>query len=153
MGQVLKKFGGGEQHKGPILEECYVKFFTNNKEWTLAEFYHAVCLTVEEINKTIGSTQFRVPKTETLEHAYKKHHQGKGKSLSKDGFQKILQEVIMDSGVTGIGAKDLLIYIFGVPITTLFIKQRIIPKAIPNEYFIPAITSATVFVLAKLKKL
>lgn len=59
----------------------------------------------------------------------------------------------METGVAGIGAKDFILYIFGVPATALFIKQRIIPRAIPNEIFIPVITSATVFVLAKLNKI
>ncbi|KAE9465842.1 hypothetical protein C3L33_02244, partial [Rhododendron williamsianum] len=66
---------------------------------------------------------------------------------------KILQDVVMEAGVSGIGAKDLILYIFGVPVTALFIKQRIIPGALPNEIFIPVITSATVFVLAKLNKI
>ncbi|KAI8562490.1 hypothetical protein RHMOL_Rhmol03G0040400 [Rhododendron molle] len=83
----------------------------------------------------------------------KKHHQGKGKTLTKEEFQKILQDVVMEAGVSGVGAKDLILYIFGVPVTALFIKQRIIPGALPNEIFIPVITSATVFVLAKLNKI
>lgn len=84
---------------------------------------------------------------------FQKHHQGKGKELKKEEFQKILQEVISDTGVTGIGAKDTLMYIFGVPMTALFFKQRLIPNAIPNEIFIPGVTSAAVFLLAKLNKI
>lgn len=81
------------------------------------------------------------------------HHQGKGKSLTKEEFQKILQEVIVDTGFTGIGAKDILFYLFGIPVTALFMKQRVAPNAIPNEIFIPGITSATVFLLAKFNKI
>lgn len=82
-----------------------------------------------------------------------KHHQGKGKSLTKEEFEKIMQDVIKDTGVTGIGAKDVVFYIFGVPATALLIKQRIAPKVLPNEILIPAVTSATVFLLSKLNKI
>lgn len=59
----------------------------------------------------------------------------------------------MDTGVTGIGAKDVFFYMFGVPSTAQIIKQMLIPKAIPNELFIPVVTSVTVFLLAKLNKI
>jgi hypothetical protein len=81
------------------------------------------------------------------------HHKSKDKSLTKEEFETILREVIIGAGFTGIGAKDTLLYIFGVPLTTLFIKQQIMPRVIPNEIFIPGITSATVFILAKLNKI
>lgn len=83
------------------------------------------------------------------------HHQDKEKKpLTKDEFERIFQQVIIGTGFTGIGgAKDTLLYIFGVPVTAFFIKQRVIPRAIPNEIFIPGITSATVFILAKLNKI
>ncbi|KAL2534961.1 hypothetical protein Adt_08312 [Abeliophyllum distichum] len=156
MGQSLKKMGNEDNKNieiGPVIEECYEKYFQYQKWESLPEFYHAVCQAVEEINKKFGSTQFRVPKITTLEHAFNKHHQDKGKSLTKEEFQKILQEIIMDTGVTGIGAKDMLFYMFGVPSTALLIKQKLIPKVIPNEIFIPVVTSATVFLLAKLNKI
>lgn len=82
-----------------------------------------------------------------------KHHKGKEKSLSKDEFQKILQDIILDSGVTGMGIKDILLFIFGIPVITTFIKQRAAPNAVPNDVFIPAVTSASVFLLAKLNKI
>lgn len=82
-----------------------------------------------------------------------KHHGGKGKPLTREEFEKILQVVILGTGVTGIGIKDLFFYLFGVPVTTLFLKQRLIPNALPNEVFIPGVTSATVFLLAKLNKI
>ncbi|XP_073285010.1 uncharacterized protein [Primulina huaijiensis] len=151
------KIEGNEDAKNKeiegVIEQCYDKYFVNTENWSSADFYHAVCQTVEEINKKIGSTQFRVPTISTIDHAYKKHHQGKGKLLKREEFQKILEEVILDTGVTNIGAKDLLFYIFGVPATTLFFKQRLIPKLIPNEVFIPFVTSATVFLLAKFNKI
>ncbi|KAB1222195.1 hypothetical protein CJ030_MR2G023458 [Morella rubra] len=139
---------------GPTIEECYDKHFAEpTKEFDLDEFYRAVCETVEEINKKLGNTQFRVPKDTTLHQAYKKHLEGKTKSLTKEKFQEILQEVIVDTGFTGIGAKDTLFYIFGVPVAALMIKQRVMPRVISNDIFIPGITSATVFILAKLNKI
>ncbi|XP_019187853.1 PREDICTED: uncharacterized protein LOC109182204 [Ipomoea nil] len=158
MGQSLKKMGNDDDDmKGrdiqPIIEDCYDKYFVNTENWTCADFCHAICQTVEEINTSVRSTQIRVPKTETLDRAFHNHHKGKGKKLSREEFQKILQEIIMDTGVTGIGAKDILFFLFGVPVTTLFFKQRLFPTAVPNEVFIPAVTSATVFLLAKLNKI
>ncbi|KAK3009929.1 hypothetical protein RJ639_011036 [Escallonia herrerae] len=159
MGQTLKKLGpaGSEEKKdrdiGPIIEKCYETYFAKaDQEWTSAEFFHAICQTVEEINKKIGSTQFRVPSTATLQQAFDINHKGKGK-LKKEEFQKILQDVILETGVTGLGVKDIILYLFGVPVTALFIKQQIFPKAIPNEVFIPGVTSATVFGLAKFNKI
>lgn len=72
---------------------------------------------------------------------------GKGKSLTQEEFQKILEVVILDTGVSGMGAKDMFLYLFGVPLIALFLKQ------IPNGVFIPGVTSATVFLLAKLNKM
>ncbi|GFY98139.1 hypothetical protein Acr_12g0006800 [Actinidia rufa] len=159
MGQSLKKLAPGSEEKigkeiGPIIENCYDTYLSgSDKDLSSDDFYRAVCVTIGEINKKLSSSQFRVPGTETLKEAYNKHHQGKGKSLTKDEFQKILQEVILESGFSGIGAIDIGFYIFGVPLTALFIKQGVMPRAIPNEIFIPVVTSAAVFVLAMLNKI
>ncbi|KAI4381546.1 hypothetical protein MLD38_007611 [Melastoma candidum] len=49
-----------------------------------------------------------------------------------------MEIVIIDTGFAGVGAKDILVYIFVVPATALLIKQRVMPiRAIPNEIFIP----------------
>ncbi|KMT15178.1 hypothetical protein BVRB_3g062910 [Beta vulgaris subsp. vulgaris] len=139
---------------GETAQRYYEEHFSDvTKDWTSVDFYRAVCEAVEEINRILGNTQFRVPKEEALQQAYDRHHKGKGKSLTKEEFQKILQDAIVETGFTGIGAKDILLYIFGVPATALLIKQGLIPKALPNEIFIPVVTSATVFVLAKLNKI
>lgn len=82
-----------------------------------------------------------------------RQHKNSNNTLKKEEFEKILQEVIVGTGLTGVGAKDTLIYIFGVPLTALFIKQSLMPHSIPNEYFLPGITSATVCILAKLHKI
>lgn len=81
------------------------------------------------------------------------HHVDKQKPLTKQEFETILQKVIVKTRFPGIGSKDALLYIFGVPATTFFIKQQVMPRVIPNEIFIPGITSATVFILAKLNKI
>ncbi|KAG8372098.1 hypothetical protein BUALT_Bualt12G0031200 [Buddleja alternifolia] len=134
MGQSLNKLGTEQKRDKeitPIIEQCYDKYFVKTEGWSLANFYHAICQTIE----------------------FQKHHQGKGKSLQKEEFQKILREVILDSGVTNTGAKDMLFYLYGVPATALFLKQRLAPNLIPNEVFVPALTSATVFLLAKFNKI
>lgn len=133
-----------------MIEECYKCHFNSTEEWSLAKFCRAVCLTVEAVNAKLGSTQFRVPEIETLEQLYKKYEIRKGKSLTREEFHKMLREIIIETKVTGSGAKDIFLYLFGVPVTALFIKQSVIPQAMPNEIFIPGITSATVFLLAKL---
>ncbi|KAI4386566.1 hypothetical protein MLD38_004489 [Melastoma candidum] len=151
--------GDGEKGKEfeAIVEKCYDKHFEGPREEEdpgIADFYRIVCETVEEINKKFGNTQFRVPKVATLRQAYENHHKGKGKALTKEEFQKIMEVVIIDTGFTGVGAKDILMYVFGVPATALLVKQRVMPmRAIPNEIFIPIVTSATVFLLAKLNKI
>ncbi|KAF3972853.1 hypothetical protein CMV_003665 [Castanea mollissima] len=158
MGGALQKLAAGSEEKAKeineIIEKCYDAHFTGTAEqMSYVKFFRAVCETVEDINKKLGNTQFRVPKDTTLNLAYNKHFKPKGK-LDKDEFQDMLKEVIFDTGVTGIGgAKDLILYIFGVPITAFFIKQSVMPRVIPNEVFIPSITSATVFFLAKLNKI
>ncbi|XAR68419.1 hypothetical protein NMG60_11003524 [Bertholletia excelsa] len=160
MGQSLQKLAPGSEGKkvkeiGPIIENCYDRFFADPEKLKPDEFYHAVCQTVEEINIKLSSTQFRIPSQATLVKAFERHHEDKSKSdgLSKEDFHKMLQDVILETGVYGTGAKDILFYIFGVPVTTFLIKQRTVPKAIPNEIFIPLVTSATVFILAKLNKI
>lgn len=80
-------------------------------------------------------------------------HKNSSNKLTKEKFIEIIQEVILGTGFTGAGAKDTLIYIFGVPLTALFVKQSLMPHSIPNEYFLPGITSATVFILGKFNKI
>ncbi|KAJ4845669.1 hypothetical protein Tsubulata_003556 [Turnera subulata] len=142
-----------EKEIGPTIEECYDKYFGEAKEWNLVDFHRAVCLTVEEINMKLNSTQFRIPITEKLDEVYNMHYHGKAKPLKREDFQKILQELIMWSGFTGFGSKDALLFIFGIPLAALFIKQKVAPKSIPNDVFIPGVTSATVYLLAQLNKI
>ncbi|XP_021745755.1 uncharacterized protein LOC110711647 [Chenopodium quinoa] len=162
MGQSLLKLTPGNEVTKSKLDEiagkCYEDFsnMLNNKDLTepelFCEFYRAVCETVEEINSSVGNTQFRLPKEEVLRKAFETHHKGKER-LSEQEFQKILQDAIMETGFTGIGAKDVILYIFGVPATTFLIKKGVFPRAIPDGFFIPAVTSATVFALSKFNKI
>ncbi|EOA28847.1 hypothetical protein CARUB_v10025091mg, partial [Capsella rubella] len=111
-------------------------------------------LPTEEINRRLGGTQIKVPSVDQLQDAYKIHNLGEGKKLSKDEFQKLLQEVLIGAGFTGVGGiKEFLLFIFGVPVLAVFLKNRIAPTSITNDVFIPAVTSATVFLLAKLNKI
>ncbi|XP_050384341.1 uncharacterized protein LOC126800952 [Argentina anserina] len=163
MGNTLKKItpGGGTDEKktndlNSIINESYEKHFgapDSPKSVNEADFYRAVCEIVEEMNKRRNNTQFCVPSEEILSKAFNENHIKKDRKLTQEEFGKILQQVIKETGFSGVGAKDTLIYIFGVPLTALFIKQAVMPHAIKNDYFIPGITSATVFVLAKLNKI
>ncbi|CAF1800849.1 BnaC04g01700D [Brassica napus] len=89
-----------------------------------------------------------VPSVDNLQEAYE------GKKIPKEEFQKLLQDVLIGAGFTGVGGiKEFLLFIFGVPAFAVFLKNRIGPTFIPNDLFTPAVTSATVFLLAKLKKI
>ncbi|KAJ6332165.1 hypothetical protein OIU76_010537 [Salix suchowensis] len=165
MGQSLKKLAPGsdenkEREIGQIIEDSYEKYFgeeainKSSREVTTSASYftRAVCEIVEQINTSLNSTQLRLPEVETLKKIYKDHSLDKGQELGKEEFQKILQEIIIHSGFTGFGSKDTILFIFGIPLITFFIKQRVAPKSIPNEVFIPGVTSASVYLLAKLNK-
>ena len=74
--------------------------------------------------------------------------------VTKEVFQKMLQDILKTESVfPGFGAKDALVYIFTVPAAAVLAKQRLFPRAIPNDVLIPGVTSATVFALAKLNKI
>ncbi|GLT95808.1 hypothetical protein SLE2022_134700 [Rubroshorea leprosula] len=155
-----------------IVERCYQTHFADVMDCTSADFYRAVCETVEEINKKLGSTQFSVPKITTLKLIFAKHLNALEKVTDEDAtdksaeiatyetlitrekFEEILQEVIVESGfTTDFRVMDILTYIFGVPVTALIIKQYFGLEAIPDYLFITVITTATVFLLAKLHKI
>ncbi|MCD7454934.1 hypothetical protein HAX54_026530 [Datura stramonium] len=154
MGQAISKIGQSFQGRDEkvddeIIELCYDKYFRR----TTADFYHSICQTVEEINIRQGCTQFKIPSTTAMIRVYKKYQRVEGTKITKDQFRKILQDLIRETGITGFGAKDTLFYLFGVPVTALFIKNRIKPNSISDDIFIPAVTSATVLVLSKFNKI
>ncbi|GMI79625.1 hypothetical protein like AT2G41200 [Hibiscus trionum] len=153
MGQTSSSSGNTKRKEfDSVIEKCYKTYFKDEKDCTPVKFYRAVCETIEEINKKLGSTQLNVPKTTTLQLAYGRYKEAAEGELSKDEFQEILQEVLIESGFAGVGAKDILMYLFGLPLTALMLKRQANLK-IHDDIFIPAITSATVFLLAKLHKI
>ncbi|KAJ1417844.1 hypothetical protein SESBI_16305 [Sesbania bispinosa] len=157
MGQSLKKLAPGTDEKKlkeliPIIDKFYESNIKDSSK-NFPDFYRGLCEIVEELNEKLGNTQFKLPKTESLRKAYDEHHQGKDKALTKQEFQNIMKEMVKESRFTGIGAKEAILCIFGVPVTALFVKQRVMPQAIPNEIFIPGITSVTVLILAALNKI
>ncbi|KFK36967.1 hypothetical protein AALP_AA4G195700 [Arabis alpina] len=161
MGQALNTAKGNLEIKGKDLEamaeNCYLKRFeekNDDQDWSFGDFYRIVAEAVEEINRRLGGTQIKVPSVDKLQEAYERHNLGDGKKISKEEFQKLLQEVLIGAGFTGVGGvKEFLLFIFGVPAFAVFLKNRIAPSSIPNDLFIPAVTSATVFLLAKLNKI
>ncbi|MCL7039734.1 hypothetical protein MKW94_007971 [Papaver nudicaule] len=158
MGQSMKKLAAGngvtkEAEIGKIAERTYEIMAKEVKgDWTIADFYRAVCQTVGDLNKELGSTQFCAPNAETLRHAFNKHHKGPSK-LTQEEFSKMVKDLVFDTGFRGSGAKDIILYMYGVPITMLFIKNLLVPTAVPNDMFIPAVTSAIVYALAKFNKI
>lgn len=79
----------------------------------------------------------------------------KSVSLSKVEFREILVEVIKGTSVTGKRAvmKDIALYIFGVPISLVFLKRGFFPKLVPDDLLLPAATSGAVFFLAKANRI
>ncbi|XWS43049.1 hypothetical protein CRYUN_Cryun16bG0067600 [Craigia yunnanensis] len=153
MGQNTSASGNKKNKEiDSVIGECYQTYFKDKKDCSSAMFYRAVCETVEEINKKLGSTQLSVPKTTTLELSFERYKNAREGGVSEEEFQEIFQELLIETGFTGIGAKDILLYLFGIPVTGLMIKNRAALK-IHDDIFIPAITSATVFLLAKLNKI
>ncbi|KAJ4979148.1 hypothetical protein NE237_009928 [Protea cynaroides] len=84
MGQAIKKLSTGREEGykakeiGPIIDQCYDSLFGDTtKIHNLADFYHAISQTIEEINTKLGNIQFHVPSTEALEKVFKDHIQSK----------------------------------------------------------------------------
>ncbi|TKY62701.1 UDP-D-xylose:L-fucose alpha-1,3-D-xylosyltransferase MGP4 [Spatholobus suberectus] len=156
MGLSLRKLAPGADEKklkelDPIINELYEDKVKVAKEFP--EFYRAVCEIVEKLNEKLGNTQIKLPKPDDLDAEYKKRHGGRNKALTKAEFQEIMQNLVKKSGFTGIGAKEAIICIFGVPFTALMVKQKVMPQAIRDEFLIPGVTSVTVFTLAALNKI
>ncbi|KAI0531283.1 hypothetical protein KFK09_000836 [Dendrobium nobile] len=76
--------------------------------------------------------------------------------LDNQELKQVIQNVIkIEYFQIGKGAKDIFLYIFGVPVVGLLAK-RIIPgptASIPDEIFIPAVTSGTIILLAKTNRI
>ncbi|XP_017417974.1 uncharacterized protein LOC108328603 isoform X1 [Vigna angularis] len=140
----------------PIIEEGYEKLVQEKDPVEFPVFYRAVCEIVEKLNEKLGNTQIKLPATKDLETEFNKREKskdGKNKALTKTEFQEIMKNLVKTSGFTGIGAKEAILCIFGVPLAALLIKQKVMPEAVRDEFFIPGVTSATVFTLAALNKI
>ncbi|WZZ48164.1 hypothetical protein YC2023_048271 [Brassica napus] len=116
-------------------------FEANSRHQDIYHEYATMNLIIDSIR--LGSTQLKVPSVDNLQEAYE------GKKIPKEEFQKLLQDVLIGAGFTGVGGiKEFLLFIFGVPAFAVFLKNRIGPTFIPNDLFTPAVTSATKYVFA-----
>ncbi|KAJ9695387.1 hypothetical protein PVL29_010719 [Vitis rotundifolia] len=154
MGASLMKLtpAGREEKKTRLIQKYYnehCKDIDSNKP---NEFYQAVCKTVEEINRKFGYTQIHIPETDELERLFNAHVKP-GETLSPEGFHEILRYLVFKAGFTNAGALDSFFYILIAPGTALLIKNAVNPKAISNQFLVPGVTSATVLLLALLKKI
>ncbi|KAJ6741678.1 hypothetical protein OIU85_015824 [Salix viminalis] len=166
MGQSLKKLAPGsdenkEREIGQIIEGSYEKVFWRRSYQQIVEGSDdpLIHISLEQYakssNKLTPALTARNSVSQKLRYSRKFMKittLDKGQQLEKEEFRKILQEIIIHSGFTGFGSKDTILFIFGIPLITYFIKQRVAPKSIPNEVFIPGVTSASVYLLAKLNK-
>ncbi|RDX63737.1 hypothetical protein CR513_57800, partial [Mucuna pruriens] len=159
MGLSLQKLAPGVDETKlkelvPIINECYDKSLAGDAK-DFHEFYRVVCEIVEKFNEKLGNTQFKLPGTEDLLKEFKntQSKERENEPLTKAKFQEIMKNLVKKSAFTGIGAKEVLLCIFGIPLTALIVKQKVMPQAMPDEVFIPGVTSATVFTLAALNKI
>jgi len=76
--------------------------------------------------------------------------------LTKEKFNQIISKVVSpDSFYVGQGARDVFLYIFGVPVLALLAK-RVIPgptQSISDDIVIPMATTGTVVYLARTNRL
>ncbi|KAG2290625.1 hypothetical protein Bca52824_050229 [Brassica carinata] len=150
MGRALNMAKGNEVNAEDLeamSENCNRKRLEEQndgaQEWSFGDFYRIVA----------EAYQLKVPSVDNLQEAYERLNLWEGKKIPKEEFQKLLQDVLIGAGFTGVGGiKEFLLFIFGVPAFAVFLKNRIGPTFIPNDLFTPAVTSATVFLLAKLKR-
>ncbi|KAK4272454.1 hypothetical protein QN277_021011 [Acacia crassicarpa] len=153
MGQAANKLTSGNDFgkKGEKVKECYFEHF-EGKMLSESEFYRAICVTVEKLNKDQGYTQVKTIDEETLKEKYNHYCRGRAKPTF-DEFMTIVNDLEKQMELTGLGVKETLLYIFGVPASATFIKNALMPSLVSNEILIPGMTSLTVLVLAKLKKI
>ncbi|KAG9458028.1 hypothetical protein H6P81_002536 [Aristolochia fimbriata] len=141
-----------------IVDRCYstlLEDVNNTKPISQTYFHHAVCKTVEAINVELGgSTQILIPSYTKIIELYEKNRDRWSGQITRDKFVNILRELITGAQIGGRGKfRDILLYIYGFPVTALLIKQILVPDAISNDILIPAATSASVFALAKQNKI
>ncbi|KAI9121350.1 hypothetical protein K1719_008383 [Acacia pycnantha] len=166
MGQSFKKAtsAGNDfvKKKEDIMRERYNAFLKDNEELLKdnkdsnkikSEFYRAICLTVEELNRAQGYTQVKTIEESTLRDLYNKCGKDGTGRPTEDDFVKMMATLEHKLEFTAFGVKETLLYIFGVPASATFIKNALMPSLVSNEVLIPSMTSLTVLVLTKLNKI
>ncbi|XP_020585982.1 uncharacterized protein LOC110028467 [Phalaenopsis equestris] len=173
MGQVLRKPKPGDKDdlllkeqleiKKLIHEELDEKFASiESTIKSLDDFYQVIYEFVEILSEKKGAMQYKLPAKESLRKEVTAVLDNRGVlanknlPLTKEEVKKVIQNVIkIENFQIGQGAKDIFLYIFGVPVVSLLAK-RIIPgptASIPDELFIPAVTSGTIIFLAKTNRI
>ncbi|PKA62880.1 hypothetical protein AXF42_Ash018874 [Apostasia shenzhenica] len=174
MGQAVPKPKSGEQVELQDEENVELKKliqgylddnFTNIEGTikNLDDFYHVIYEIVEQLSVRRGAVQFRIPTIDMLKKevdAVLEKRVGllssKNFPLTKKEVKEVIQRVVSIERLhIGRGARDLFLYIFGIPVVGLLAK-RIIPgptSSIPDELLIPIVTSGTVIVLAKTNRI
>ncbi|KAJ0977982.1 hypothetical protein J5N97_013456 [Dioscorea zingiberensis] len=100
--------------------------------------------------------QYQIPDKKKLNDAFNEIHKQSDRELTKEEFANIIGKVITaESLFFGAAAKGTVLKIFGVPILATLAKRMLPgPTAfISEDVFIPAVTSGTVYILAKTNKL
>ncbi|XP_068664347.1 uncharacterized protein [Aristolochia californica] len=135
------------------VDRCY-QTYLEGSDSNHAHFHYAVCKTVEVINVELcGFTQIMMPSEKKIGELYEKNRDRKGE-IPQGKFEIILMELFKGAQIGGGGSfRDMFLFIYGFPVTAVLVKQLLFPDSIPNEILIPAVTSASVFALAKQNKI
>ncbi|PKA53714.1 hypothetical protein AXF42_Ash009210 [Apostasia shenzhenica] len=169
MGQALRRGSTLSKQQKEELEisqliEAYLNDNYKNLDMSievLSDFYHTIYIILEELSAKKGAMQFRMPSLERIrkevdEVLKSRKTSNKDFPLTKEEVKEVIRRVIsIENFEMGKASRDILLYLFGVPVVGL-IAKRIIPgptASIPDELFIPFVTSGTVIVLAKTHKL
>ncbi|XP_028551741.1 uncharacterized protein LOC110109722 [Dendrobium catenatum] len=153
--ELLSEKKGAMQFKLPtkknLKKEVDVSdfFYTNTTQAShFSNIYHSLYRIIRTYNSTSSSLQAVLDKRGAFAN--------KSFPLNNQELKQVIQNVIkIEYFQIGKGAKDIFLYIFGVPVVGLLAK-RIIPgptASIPDEIFIPAVTSGTIILLAKTNRI
>ncbi|RWR84765.1 hypothetical protein CKAN_01359100 [Cinnamomum micranthum f. kanehirae] len=162
MGQSMKKLAGkdDEKKRKDMIDEVIKKLHKRiedkmnlkpDKTISRGEFYHEISMAVQEMNESESGFQLKCPTEDDLKQAFDKHHLNDRYPVPKEEFEKIMKDLASKMGAKGMG--DILLYIYGFPISATLIKQAVFPEIVSDDVFIPLITAASVFIFAKTKKL
>ncbi|KAH0470972.1 hypothetical protein IEQ34_000695 [Dendrobium chrysotoxum] len=171
MGQAFRKLKPGQEDLlqkeqldiKKLIQDVLDQEFTNLASTikTVDDFYHVIYEIVELLNEKKGAMQFKLPTIKSLQEEVAAVQKKRGAYAVQSDYlnHQELKEVILN--VINIEdfqigrAKDIFLFIYGVPVVGLLAK-RIIPGPtayIPDEIFIPAMTSGTIILLAKTNRI